>query len=104
MFEITFRHAANRDINRALDYLIDTLNAPKAADDMLDELDRMFDRLSAFPYVGGYLQTSQPLQEEVRYVLIKGFVLYYCVYPDRIEIRRFLHARQDRQKQSYDLN
>lgn len=101
MFEITFRNAANSDINRALDYLIDTLGAPKAADDLLNELDKTLDRLSAFPYAGGYFQSSQPLQEEVRYVLVKGFVLYYCVYPDRVEIRRFLHGRQDRQKQFF---
>ena len=37
------------------------------------------------------------MRDEIRKVPVKGYVLYYAVLGDTVEIRRLLHGRRDRQ-------
>ena len=41
-------------------------------------------------------RTSRPMRNELRKVPVKGFVLYYAVFEEQVEIRRFLHGRRNR--------
>ena len=67
---------------------------------LLDELDKTVRQLSEFPYSCELYRTDRPMKDEIRKVPIRGYVLYYAVFQDRVEIRRFLHGRRDRTKDS----
>ena len=95
MYKITYLPLAEADIIDAVDYISFTLEAPKAAMALLDELDKTVRQLSEFPYSCELYRTDRPMK-----VPIKGYVLYYAVFQDRVEIRRFLHGRRDRTKDS----
>lgn len=96
MHKIVYLPLANVDIIDAVDYIADRLDAPQAAADLLDELDATIQRIAAFPYAHELYRTTRPMRDEIRKVPVKGFVLYYAVFVDTVEIRRFLHGRRDR--------
>ena len=98
MHKIVYLPLAEEDILAAVDYISFTLDAPKAASDLLDELDKTVALLAEFPYSCELYRTERPMKDELRKVPVKGYVLYYAVSQDRGEIRRFLHGRRDRSK------
>ncbi len=98
MHKIVYLPLAESDLMGALSYIADTLDAPKAARDLLEEFDQTVQRIAEFPYAHELYRTDRPMQDEIRKVAVKNYVLYYAVYHDRVEIRRFLHGRRDRSK------
>lgn len=96
MHKIVYLPLAESDLMGALSYIADTLDAPKAARDLLEEFDRTIQRIAEFPYAHELYRTDRPMQDEIRKVAVKNYVLYYAVFQDRVEIRRFLHGRRDR--------
>lgn len=96
MYKIEYLPLARADVLDAVRYLASVLEAPQAAADLLDELEGTVERLSQFPYAHELYFTNRPMRDEIRKVPIKGFVLYYAVFQDRVEIRRFLHGRRNR--------
>lgn len=96
MHKVSYLPVANEDIMEAVDYLAVRLCATGAADALLTELDRTVEQIARMPYACELYRTDRPLKDEIRKVPVKGFVLYYAVYQDRVEIRRFLHGRRNR--------
>ena len=98
MHKIVYLPVAERDLLETLEYLAATLDAPKAAADLLKEFDRTVQQIARFPYACELYRTDRPMKDEIRKVPIKNYVLYYAVFPDYVEIRRFLHSRRDRSR------
>lgn len=98
MHRIVYLPLAERDLMDALQYIAYKLNAPKAANDLLDAFDETVRTIAQFPYAYELYRTDRPMHDEIRKVPVKNYVLYYAVYQDRVEIRRFLHGRRDRSK------
>lgn len=96
MHRIEYLPLAKEDVLNAVDYLASVLEAPKAAADLLDALDDTVERIAQFPYAYALYRTDRPMRDEIRKVPVKGFVLYYAVFQDRVELRRFLHGRKNR--------
>ena len=98
MYKITYLPLAESDLLEALDYIAHTLEAPKAASDPLSAFEDAVQRIAEFPYAFELYRTDRPMMDEIRKVPVKNYVLYYAVFRDRVEIRRFLHGRRDRSK------
>ena len=98
MHEIRYLPIALDDLNDALKYLLVALDAPQAAEALLDELDETVQRIARYPYAHELYRTDRPMKDEVRKVPVRGCVLYYAV-EDYVEIRRFLHGRRDRRSE-----
>lgn len=96
MHEIRYLPIALDDLNDALEYLLVALDAPQAAEALLDELDETVQRIARFPYAHELYRTERPMKDEIRKIPVRGFVLYYAVFENYVEIRRFLHGRRDR--------
>ena len=96
MYKVVYLPLAEADLMEALDYIADTLEAPEAARALLEEFDKTVQRIAVFPYSCELYRTDRPMRDEIRKVPVKGYVLYYAVFPDRVELRRFLHGRRDR--------
>ena len=60
------------------------------------DYDEAVKRIAEFPYACGLYRTDRPMRDEIRMAPVKNYLLYYAVFPDRVEIRRFLHSRRDR--------
>lgn len=96
MHKVVYLPLAESDILEAVEYIASKLDAPKAAADLLSELDETIQRIAMFPYAHELYRTNRPMRDEIRKVVVKSFVLYYAVFDDVVEIRRFLHGRRDR--------
>ena len=98
MYKVVYLPLAESDVLEAMEYIAEKLEAPKAARDLLAELDETVQRIAEFPYAYALYHTDRPLREEIRQAPVKNYVLYCVVYRDRVEIRRFLHSRRDRSR------
>ena len=94
MHKIVYLPLAESDLMDALGYIAYTLDAPKAARDLLAEFDETVQRIAEFPYAHELYRTDRPMKE----VPVKNYVLYYAVFQDRVEIRRFLYGKRDRSR------
>lgn len=81
------------ELNDALDALLP--EHPSAAAELLDELDRVFDLVSAFPFAMQPYPLERRYAEVYRAVDVKKYLAFYVVLGDVVEFRRFLHARSD---------
>ncbi len=98
MHKIVYLPLAESDLLEAMDYIAYTLDAPKAARDLLTAFAETIKQIAEFPYACELYRTDRPMQDEIRKVPVRNYVLYYAVFQDRVEIRRFLHGRRDRSK------
>lgn len=102
MHKVIYLPLAESDILEVVDYIADKLDAVQAAEDLLTELGDTVSRLAKFPYAHELYRTNRPMRDEIRKVPVKNFVLYYAVFNDHIEIRRFLHGRRNRTEELID--
>ena len=98
MYRIVYLPLAENDLMQALNYIADTLDAPEAARALPEEFDNTVQRIAEFPYAFELYRTDRPMHDELRKVPVKNYVLYYAVFQDRVELRRFLHGRRDRSR------
>lgn len=96
MHKIVYLPIMQEDLLEAIDYLERVLDAPGAAEDLINQFDDAVQHIARFPYSFELYRTNQPLRDEIRKIPVKGFVLYYAVFEDHVELRRFLHGRRNR--------
>ena len=66
MYKITYLPLAESDLLEALDYLAHTLDAPKAANDLLSAFEDTVQRIAEFPYAFELYRTDRPMKDEIR--------------------------------------
>ncbi len=81
------------ELNAALDALLP--EHPNAALELLDELDKVFDLVSAFPFAMQPYPLEKQRAEVYRAIDVKKYLAFYVVLDDVVEFRRLLHARSD---------
>ena len=96
VYKIVYLPLAEDDILASVEYIAGKLGNPQAAESLLDELDKTAEQLALFPYASELYYTDRPMRDELRKVRVKGYVLYYTVRDDTVEIRRLIHGRRDR--------
>ena len=96
MHKFVYLPIMQEDLLEAIDYLERVLDAPGAAEDLINQFDDAVQHIARFPYSFELYRTNQPLRDEIRKIPVKGFVLYYAVFEDHVELRRFLHGRRNR--------
>jgi toxin ParE1/3/4 len=95
MHKLKYLPLAVRDLNEIVDYISDALHAPKAALDLVDELDRSLLRLELFPYSCRVYQPIRPLETEYRVMPVKNYLVFYVVTEQEVEIHRILYVKMD---------
>ena len=83
-----------------MDYLASELNAPDAALDFIDEMEAAAKSLAEMSYRHPIYHTSFAVLEEVRWLPVKNYIVFYKVFEEEktVEIRRVLHQLQDTNK------
>lgn len=101
MYRLSYLPVANRDIADAVNYIAETLAAPKAALDLLNALDESISRLTDFPYSCRVYQPVKPLEGEYRLLPVKSYAVVYTVNEQEklVEIYRVIYAKRDLGKQ-----
>ena len=97
MYEIIYLPTARKQLEDIVDYITVELAAPDAALNFIDEVDKAAKSLAEMPYRHLIYHTSFALLEEVRWISVKNYNVFYKVFEEdkTVEIRRLLHQLQD---------
>mgnify|MGYP000877093966 FL=1 len=95
MHEIRYLPLAMKDLTDIATYISDHLKAPKAAMDLLNDLDKSISRLEQFPYSCKVYQPIRGLENEYWLLPVKNYAVFYVVKELVIEIRRVVYAKMD---------
>ena len=97
MYEIRYLPLARKDLTDITSYIVDHLKAPRAAMDLLNELDKSISRPERFPYSCRVYQSIRELENEYRLLPVKNYLVFYVVKETEmvVEIHRVVYARMD---------
>ena len=87
---------ARKQLEGTVDCLAFELNAPDAALNFIDEVDATAKSLAEMPYRHPICHTGFTVLEEVRWLPVKNYNVFYKVFEEEktVEIRRVLHQLQ----------
>lgn len=100
MYEVIYLPTARKQLEDIVDYIAFELNAPDAALDFISEVDAAAKSLAEMPYRHPVYHTAFALLEEVRWLPVKNYLIFYKVFEEEklVEIRRVLHQLQDAER------
>lgn len=96
-YHIHITRAAERDMERAADYIEYTLKNPKAADELLDEADMTINSLAQMPERYALADDKVLAAWGIRSIQVKKYLAFYVIAKDTrtIHIIRFLYGKSD---------
>ena len=94
---IIYLPTARKQLEDIVDYIAVELAAPDAALDFIEEVGKATKSLAEMPYRHPIYHTSFAVLEEVRWISVKNYNVFYKVFEEdkTVEIRRVLHQLQD---------
>lgn len=95
MHKLKYLPLAQKDLRDIISYIADKLKAPKAALDLVDDLDNSISRLQQFPYSCKLYQAMEPLESEYRMLPVKNYIVFYVVNEHEVEIHRIIYAKMN---------
>lgn len=98
MYEIEYLPVARKDLFEIVTYIAGNLNAPKAAVDLLDEIEKSILKLKQFPFRYKVYYPMKGLQYEYRLLPVKNYAIFYIVKESTVEIHRILYSKMNLDK------
>ena len=97
MYEVIYLPTARKQLEDIVDYIAVELASPEAALDFIEEVNKAAKSLAEMPYRHPIYHTSFALLEEVRWISVKNYNVFYKIFEEEktVEIRRVLHQLQD---------
>jgi len=81
-----------------MEYITFTLEAPRAALNLLDELEKAINNLKNSPLAHHLYRPIKPIQTEYRVLTVKNYLVFYVVLEETIEIHRIIYKKRDLSK------
>ena len=81
-----------------MEYITFTLEAPRAALNLLDELEKAINNLKILPLAHRLYRPIKPIQTEYRVLTVKNYLVFYVVLDETIEIHRIIYKKRDLSK------
>ncbi len=88
---------AEKDLNRALDYIEFSLKNPQAADSLLDETETALSSLDHMPERYALADDKILAAWGIRYIQVKKYLAFYVIAKETrtVHIIRFLYGKSD---------
>ena len=96
-YDLAITKPAENDLADILQYISKDLSAPKAANDLLDDILECYDHISANPLMYALCDNERLRSKKYRKAAIKNYVMFYRVDEDKqmVYIMRFVYGRRD---------
>ena len=94
-YHLHITSVAQRDISQAADYIEFVLKNPKAADDLLEEMDQKINALLPFPQEHPIVEDKLLAAWGIRFTQIKNYLAFYVIEENQVTVIRFLYAKSD---------
>jgi len=95
MPEIKYLPSFQQELNAIVEYIIFTLEAPTAALNLLDELEKSINNLKVFPLAHRLYRPVKPIKTEYRVLTVKNYLVFYVVLEQAIEIHRIIYRKRN---------
>jgi len=95
MPEIKYLPSFYQELDAIVEYITFTLEAPRAALNLLDELEESINNLKAFPLSHRLYRPIKPISTEYRILTVKNYLVFYVVLDDTIEIHRIIYKKRN---------
>jgi len=95
MPEIRYLPSFQQELNAIVEYIAFTLEAPQAALNLLDELERSVNNLKLYPLAHRLYHPVKPIQTEYRVFTVKNYLVFYVILEEIIEIHRIIYKKRN---------
>ncbi|GBU27023.1 hypothetical protein R84B8_00544 [Treponema sp. R8-4-B8] len=95
MYKIHYLPLALDDLKDIVNYIANTLESPRAAENFLSKLDREVLKIADNPFRCRLYPLSETLKYYYRVLHINNYSLFYVVDNKKIEIHRVIYSRRD---------
>ncbi|MCL2442713.1 MAG: type II toxin-antitoxin system RelE/ParE family toxin [Treponema sp.] len=107
MYFVNITDIAEEDILSTVQYIANELKAPKAANNLLDEIEKHEKILEKTPHIYPLVSDEYLAEKGVKFVLIKNYMMFFIINEKKkvVNVIRFLYGRRDWQniiKLSYE--
>jgi len=95
MFEIKYLPSFQQELDFIVEYISVTLEAPRAALNLIDELETSIDNLKTFPHAHRLYRPIKPIKTQYRILTVKNYLVFYTVLGEIIEIHRIIYKKRN---------
>lgn len=94
-YRVEILDEAQRELKSIIEYLLNVLKSPQAADNLLCEFDRQVDLIAPNPSVFAVSNLPELASKGYRTAHINNYIMLYTLRNDVIYIAHIFHQRQD---------
>jgi len=95
MLDVVYLPSFQLDLNAIIDYITYNLEAPRAASNLLDELEKSINDLKMFPLAHRLYRSIKPILAKYRVLTVKNYLVFYIVLDETIEIHRIIYKKRN---------
>jgi len=93
--EIKYLPSFQQELDAIVDYISLTLEAPRAALNLVDELEISINKLKQFPNAHRLYRPIKPIKTSYRVLTVKNYMVFYVVLEKHIEIHRIIYKKRN---------
>jgi len=93
--EIEYLPLFQQELDAIVDYISITLEAPRAALNLVDELDKEIKKLKTFPNAHRLYRPVKPIKTTYRILTVGNYLVFYVVLEKHIEIHRIIYKKRN---------
>ena len=95
MYKVRYLPLALDDLKDIVKYIAHKLEAPRAAENLINKIDREVKKVSQNPFRCHVYAPLEKLKYEYRILNIDNYSLFYIIEKEKVEIHRVLYSQRD---------
>ena len=95
MYRVQYLPLALDDLKSIVKYITNTLEAPRAAKNLVDKIDKEVLKIKKNPFRCHLYTPLEKLKFDYRVLNVDNFSLFYVIENKKIEIHRVLYSQMD---------
>ena len=95
MYKVHYLPLALDDLKNIVNYIANKLEAPRAAENLVNKIDREVKKIAENPFRCHVYTPMEKLKYEYKVLNIDNYSLFYIVEKEKVEIHRVLYSRRD---------
>jgi plasmid stabilization system protein ParE len=97
MYSLNITDIAEEDILSAVNYTANILKSQKAANKLLNEIEKYEEILENTPNIYPFVSNEYLAKKGLKFVMVKNYIMFFTINEDEktVNVVRFLHGRRD---------
>lgn len=95
MYKISYLPFALDDLKDIIEYITNTLESPRAAQNLRMKIDKEVLKLKANPFRCHIYMAPEKLKYEYRILNVNNYSLFYVVENNKVEIHRVIYSKRN---------